>query len=142
MKVGAKNSGSQSPILADRTRRTLEYALLRLRTSELAPYIKHVYLYGSCARKTQTYESDVDLLVELDENTDMEKYRQSIMELKGTISPVSLELPDVDMHVVAGTQWKNSRLLYYQNIRKEGMDVWDMQQDAWERHRKRMTEGI
>ena len=38
----------------------MDYALSQLKSSKVYPYIRHVYLYGSCARKMQSYESDVD----------------------------------------------------------------------------------
>lgn len=124
MKVGIRQSGIPNPILEERTKCALDYALCKLRESDVSPYIKHVYLYGSCARKQQTYTSDVDLLVEFSEDIDIQRYRSSILRLRGTISPVAFHLPEVDMHTVVGEYWKTDKLLYYQNVKKEGIDVW------------------
>lgn len=124
MIVGKRKTGSCSPVLAARVEKTLGYALCRLAGSALSPYINKVYLYGSCAREEQTYKSDVDLLVEFSEDIDPVKHGPAIIRLKGTISPSSLEFPEVDMHVVIGDGWRNSKELYYQNVRKEGIEIW------------------
>ena len=125
MKVGVKHPGMQSSLVINRTQRTLNHAILKLKNSAISPLIEHVYLYGSCARRTQNWDSDVDLLVELSQDIDIEKHKSDILQLKGSISPVSFELPEVDLHFVVGNSWKRDKLLYYQNVRKEGIDVWD-----------------
>lgn len=127
MRVGAKKPGRLSPILENRTKRSLEYALYKLKTSEISPYIQQVYLYGSCARREQSYGSDVDLFIELDESFDLEKYRSALHQIKGSISPTFANLPDIDLHVTVGEGWKEDKLLYYKNIRKEGIKLWDEQ---------------
>ena len=127
MKVGKRKAGSCSHVLVERTKKTLEYALCRLSESVLSPYITNVYLYGSCARGEQTYKSDVDLLVEFSEDIDPIKCGPDIIQLKGDISPSSLEFPEVDMHVVIGDGWRNSKKLYHQNVRREGIEIWGTQ---------------
>ena len=82
---------------------------------------------GSCARGEQTYKSDVDLLVEFSEDIDPIKCGPDIIQLKGDISPSSLEFPEVDMHVVIGDGWRNSKKLYHQNVRREGIEIWGTQ---------------
>lgn len=90
MRIRLKGAGLQSPAIAARTQRSLEHALSKIRDSNVSPYVKHVYLYGSCARKTQTYESDVDV------------------------------------HVVVGNHWKSNQSLYVRNVRRGGIDVWEV----------------
>lgn len=60
MKVGLKAPNTLSPVIAERTRTAVDYALSQMKSSKVYPYIRHVYLYGSCARKMQSCESDVD----------------------------------------------------------------------------------
>ncbi len=43
--------------------------------------------------------------------------------LQANVSTDNLEDPEVDMKIVIGNQWEKSRMLYYQNIRKEGKKV-------------------
>ncbi len=127
MKVRAKKSGQCNLALQRRTNMSLTYALSTLQNSEISPFIKHVYLYGSCARREQQYNSDVDILVELADDTDIEKYRSAVIGLKGKVSPLDLNLPIVDMHVVVGSEWKDNTLLYYKNVKRDGVDVWESQ---------------
>ncbi len=115
------------PCSCGEDKKTLEYALCRLYESVLSPYITNVYLYGSCTRGEQTYKSDVDLLVEFSEDIDPIKCGPDIIQLKGDISPSSLEFPEVDMHVVIGDGWRNSKKLYHQNVRREGIEIWGTQ---------------
>ena len=43
-------------------------ALRAIQSSCIKPYIKTIYLYGSCARGEEKYSSDVDLFLELSES--------------------------------------------------------------------------
>lgn len=128
MRVGAKRTMDPSRAVVARTKQSLNYALARLQYSELSPYICQVFLYGSCARKKQTYKSDVDLFVVLKEGIDIDKFKAEIINLKGTVSPTSLDLPEVDMHVTVGNDWQASNMLYYKNIRKDGVELWERYQ--------------
>ena len=124
MKVGIKRPGAQSSLVVNRTQQTLNHVLSELKKSKIFSYIKHVYLYGSCARKTQNFDSDVDLLVELSQDIAIEEYKYDVIWLKGNISPVSFELPEVDLRFVVGDEWKRDKSLYYQNVMRDGIDVW------------------
>ena len=54
--------------IESRHKQALRYAMEKISRSPLAPYVNELYLYGSYARGTQTWESDVDLLLTLDGN--------------------------------------------------------------------------
>lgn len=125
MRIKSQNK-EQSPLIVDRTQRSLNHALSVLRSSDIAKCIKHVYMYGSCARQEQTYGSDVDLFVELDANTDRDHYHSELIRLRGDVSPVINNLPDVDLHFTYGEDWKKDGQIYHENIKKEGIDVWSM----------------
>ena len=92
--------------------------------SIIAPYVKALYLYGSCARHEQSYESDVDLFLELQSDFDIKKYRDYVILLKGEISPADKDMAEVNLKVVVGDSWKRNKMLYYQNILREGVDIW------------------
>lgn len=113
--------------LENRSSKTIEYALNQIRTSVIAPFVQKVYLYGSCARHEQTYTSDVDLFLELDKDFDLEKHKTDVLLLKSTVSPLDIGEPEVDLKVTIGEDWKNNHMLYYQNVRKEGVDIWQKQ---------------
>ena len=55
-------------IRSKRQRNAAEYALRAIQSSCIKPYIKTIYLYGSCARGEEKYSSDVDLFLELSES--------------------------------------------------------------------------
>ena len=50
-------------IRSKRQRNAAEYALRAIQSSCIKPYIKTIYLYGSCARGEEKYSSDVDLFL-------------------------------------------------------------------------------
>lgn len=124
MKVGNRRCLGNDNIYQLRSRRSISYALNIIRRSPVAPYIQALYLYGSCARGEQTYNSDVDLFMVLSPDFNTNKYKNDVILLKSAISPASLEMAEVDLNVVIGDSWKTNQLLYYQNIRSEGIDIW------------------
>ena len=72
-----------------------------------------MYLYGSCARKEQTYESDVDLLLEMDPSfNSFEDKTESIIELKKSLSATDSSLPEIELKIVIGDDWKKSKSLF------------------------------
>lgn len=106
------------------SRKSIEYAVNVIRKSSLAPFVKALYLYGSCARGEQTYGSDVDLFLELQPDFDTQKYKDDVILLKGRVSPTDINMAEVDLKVVVGDDWRRNQMLYYQNILKEGVDIW------------------
>lgn len=70
-------------IRSKRQRDAAEYALRTIQSSCIRPYIKTIYLYGSCARDAET-----------------------------------------DLKIVVGDDWKRNKILYYTNVRKEGIQIW------------------
>lgn len=111
-------------IKSERHQAALEYALKQIKNSPLRPYVQATFLYGSCSRGEEKYGSDVDLLLVLNENFDRKLLRKEMRMLQANVSTDNLEDPEVDMKIVIGNQWEKSRMLYYQNIRKEGKKVW------------------
>lgn len=114
----------QSGNKTGRSQKSIDYAILKIKSSPLSPYVRALYLYGSCARNEQGFKSDVDLFMELDRSIPMPDFKESIILLKSQISPINEELPEIDLKVVIGDSWKNNTMLYYQNIRKDGINLW------------------
>lgn len=119
--------GNRNKIIVDTKRfeYSLNYALTKIKTSPIKPYINDIYLYGSYARKQHRYNSDVDLLVELNENININEFREEIFKLKGIVSPPDMDYPEVDLKIVIGNEWKTNKMLYYQNVKKEGIKIWE-----------------
>lgn len=100
----------------------LRYAMEKISESEAAPYVRELYLYGSYARGTHRWDSDVDLLLSLD--ADAPDLKKEIIRLKGEVSKDNPDSVLIDLKVVYGDGWKENPMLYYQNIRKEGKKLW------------------
>ena len=66
----------------------------------------------------------MDLFLELQSDFDIKKYRDYVILLKGEISPADKDMAEVDLKVVVGDSWKRNKMLYYQNILREGVDIW------------------
>lgn len=113
------------PECINRSEKTISYAVNQIQKSSIAPFVNHVYLYGSCARKMQNFNSDVDLFLELSEDFDSAQYRDEVLRLKGTVSPKDICAPEVDLKVVVGDYWRDSKMLYYKRVKTEGVDVWN-----------------
>lgn len=113
MFIGKKNHTSIRKKYEQRSNAAVKIALDKISQAALAPYVKHVYLYGSCARKEQTYESDVDLLLEMDPsfNSFADK-TESIIELKKSLSATDSSLPEIELKIVIGDDWKKSKSLF------------------------------
>lgn len=112
-------------LYAKRSEDSIKYAMSKILASPVAPYVKHLFLYGSCVRKEQKYASDVDLFMVLDNAFDIQKNKADVIFLKGEVTPTDDDLPEVDLKVVIGDSWKDNQMLYYQNIKKEGVDLWN-----------------
>ena len=108
--------------IESRHKQALRYAMEKISRSPLAPYVNELYLYGSYARGTQTWESDVDLLLTLDGNAP--NLKKEIVKLKADVSQDGIDDVQVDLKVLYGDAWKTSQMLYYQNIRREGKKLW------------------
>ena len=112
-------------IRSKRQRDAAEYALRTIQSSCIRPYIKTIYLYGSCARGEEKYSSDVDLFLELSESfrsrPELKKY---LYLLKSEVSSEELDDAESDLKIVVGDDWKRNKMLYYTNVRKEGIQIW------------------
>lgn len=125
MIVGKKSMAYS--VYAKRSKVSIEYALDKIRKSRIAPYVQDLYLYGSCARKEQDYDSDVDLFLVLSSDIDEAIYHEDLLLLKSNVSPTDSSLPEVDLHIEIGDNWQSSKLMYYENIKKEGIRIWKME---------------
>ena len=66
----------------------------------------------------------MDLFLELQPDFDVQKYKDDIIILKGRVSPTDMNMAEVDLKVVVGDEWKKNQMLYYQNILREGVNIW------------------
>lgn len=112
-------------IKSKRHYQALLYALEQIKKSELSQFIEKIYLYGSCARGEEEWDSDIDLLVQLREEA--RKYpetKKQILLLKGEVSTDEIADPEANVRFVFGSEWENSSMLYYANVRRDGINLW------------------
>ena len=87
-------------------------------------YPVNLFIWQLCAWRRK-YSSDVDLFLELSESfrsrPELKKY---IYLLKSEVSSAELDDAETDLKVVVGDEWKKNKMLYYANVRKEGIQVW------------------
>ena len=112
-------------IQSERQQLILEYALNRLIISPLAPYIDAVYLYGSCARGSEHWDSDVDLLVQFNRSLrDHPELKREMRLLKSQVTTDNIYDPETDLKIVVGNDWRHSNMPFFENVRKEGLLIW------------------
>lgn len=83
-------------------------------------YMEAVYLYGSCARGTQRYDSDVDLLVQYNHRFTPQIGRS----MRIAVTPEDMDQPEVELKFVNGDSWKRRQDPFSANLRKDGVLLW------------------
>ena len=111
--------------ISDRHQETINYALNVIKSSTLSQHISDIILFGSVARGTAKYSSDVDLLLVLNKDAEELVDNRDIRTLKGDVSPLSVSLPEVDLKVTFGMGWRQSKSTIDFNIRKDGYSIWE-----------------
>lgn len=113
------------PIQSKRHQEALDYALATIKKSPIYPYITALYLYGSCARGEEKWNSDIDLFIVLDETYKQHKELQTdLLLLKASVSTDGLYDVETDLRTVIGDNWLHADTLFYKNIRKDGILLW------------------
>lgn len=96
---------------------SLAYAIKALKPYK--PYIRAIYLYGSCARHEQKSSSDVDLFLYVTPDASPKLMR----EIRANISPDNISLPEVDVHFSMDNEFSGCRV-FNNNLKKEAKLLW------------------
>lgn len=96
----------------------LNYALQVLSQEQYKAFIYEIYLYGSCARGTQKFDSDIDLLIKIDENIPKDVLRKMRMD----VIP-DYNLPEVELKFFKEDTFSSSPQ-FNENLKKEGILLW------------------
>ena len=97
-----------------------------VRSSPFRDFAEDLILYGSAARGSFRYDSDVDLLLVLRENAkEIDDFRDAYRTLRGRLMVEEDGLPKADVHTTFGEGWKAAAETYYQEVRRDGRSVWD-----------------
>lgn len=83
-------------------------------------YIDAIYLYGSCATGKQKFDSDVDLLVQYNQ-----EFNPGIgRKMRIAVMPADISQPDVELKFVEQNRWKQRQDPFSRNLRKESILIW------------------
>lgn len=93
----------------------LEYALSVIQ-EKYGEYINEAYLYGSCARGEENYDSDVDTLLFIKDSMPKEKR----LMIGADTCPDDFTLPDIDIHIYLGSLEEKEDNCFFTNIKTEG----------------------
>lgn len=111
--------------LSERHKKAIIYAMKQIQNSELAQYVEKIILFGSCARRTENWNSDVDLCVILDSECEgVIGLSGKIHRLKGEISSGELYDVEADVKFFVGNEWENNQSVFCRNLRKDGRILW------------------
>jgi predicted nucleotidyltransferase len=118
-----KNQNISSVIsgLHTRYRNAIIHAANTLMSSRLSKEIKHIILYGSCARGETCYDSDVDILVvandEAIKNADV---LREFRLIRGDLADGG-DVANVDIKLMARSSWDKNDSIYLNSIHREGL---------------------
>lgn len=99
---------------------SLQYALDILLGDVYRPYIKAIYLYGSCARCEQTESSDVDLFLFLDKSIPHKKR----ITIRCDVIPDNYLLPEVDIHYSFSDRFSIDKT-FQSELERDGRLLWE-----------------
>lgn len=98
---------------------SLRHALNVLSQPEYKKYIRAVYLYRSCARQEQKFDSDVDLFLFLDD----EMPDELIREMRMAVIP-HYSLPEVEIKFSKTETFSSSRQ-FNRHLERDGRLIWE-----------------
>ena len=125
MEANRKHNEAKNPIRSNRQQEILNNAIKQLQASGTEKYISAVYLYGSCARGEERWDSDVDLFVQLTEDIrEIDNHYRMLRELKTAARSEDCGVPAVDMHFYIGTDWTHCNSAFFKEIKRDGVRIW------------------
>ena len=98
-----------------RHEQAIEYAISVIK-EKYAEYVNEAYLYGSCARGEERYDSDVDILLFIKDSMPKEKR----LMINAETCPDDFTLPDTDIHIYLGCLEEKEDNCFFANVRAEG----------------------
>ena len=108
--------------MKERQKKAIDYAIEQIKASPLYPYVDTVYLYGSCARGEEKWDSDVDIFIQLkEEYREHPEMRYEMLMLISIATSPEVRDAEADVKIVVGDRWKSDNGLYYQNVRRDGI---------------------
>ena len=109
-------------VLPERYTNTINYAKEIIKSSSVAPYINNIYLFGSAARKDVKWDSDIDIVVIMQNNT-MSLCKEKMLLLKSDLSYLGKEYVPVDLKFLSLDDYTDSKDLFIINIKKDAIEL-------------------
>lgn len=106
--------------LSKRHEFVIRQSLEKLLNSQYKDMVETIYLFGSCSRGTQNYNSDVDILIQHNASLDAKIAR----ELRVELMPEDYDVPEVDLKFTCGDQWLKAEDRFSRNLRKDSELLW------------------
>lgn len=128
--------------MQNRQKTALEYAIKYLHISEIAKHISDVILYGSVARGEEHFNSDVDILIVLQDNflatyENKKNIRCIVSDLADpweTLDVVEKKykktqnnpnnIAEIEAKIITKEKYEIADDTFYGTIKKEGISVW------------------
>ena len=106
-------------------KRALSEAPRMIHGSGVRPYVEGLYLYGSLARHSQRFDSDVDLLLVLSERIrEVPDYEELLHRTRVDFRERIFGRVQYDLKIQIGQAWRESRSAYFDSIRRDGINIW------------------
>lgn len=103
--------------------KAMQSALQFLTKEPYQKYIEEVYLYGSCAKGNQKYDSDVDLFVICNQQFTQEIGRK----MRLAVMHEDEKAPEVELKFTQNPLWMQAQDPFTKNIRMDGILLWKKQ---------------
>ena len=101
---------------------TIQEFLRRFYKTSFVRDVHEIIVYGSCARGDYKSDSDIDILMVMDEpdkakNPEIRQFRAESLYM----GPGFIE---VDLHYSYNNAWREADSAYFRNIKKDGIVLW------------------
>ena len=109
----------------DHHKKAVDYALKQIQASSLAPYVTDVILFGSVARQTARFDSDVDLLLLLSDQAFLRpKFAKESRLLRVDVQTDDYRDAEIDLRIEQDSYFQTSTQTIDVFIKEEGVSIW------------------
>ena len=109
------------PKLHKRYMDAIKYATKAIKESLLP--VTYTILYGSCAKGKPKYNSDVDILLVVNDIVIKDRNNIRIFrKLANELREVS-DMASIDLKIISLSNWNKNNTIYLKNVHKEGIEL-------------------
>lgn len=111
------------PTISERHQAIIDHSVKTILEEIPNEHIIDIRLYGSCARGTAEYRSDVDILVLVQEDW-LEENRKITRMLTTNCTMDDCTMPEPDIHTFGGTLEEKPNTVYWKIMKKESVSLY------------------